>query len=101
MLRILGIPVTDGDARHLIATLVVESTPDALTAAAQLSKGIERGLYAVGLTPGERVMLHESGRVSGSFSLGVGGVWQACRWTSRGLLPSSVWWGRTVLKSCR
>jgi hypothetical protein len=54
MLRLLGIPVTDGDARHLIATLLVEGTPDALTAAEQITKGVERNLYAVGLAPGER-----------------------------------------------
>ena len=33
MLRLLGIPVSDDDARHLVATLIVEGTPDALTAA--------------------------------------------------------------------
>ena len=54
MLRVLGIPISDGDARHLIATLVVEGTPDALSAAAMLTKGVERNLYAVGLSPGER-----------------------------------------------
>ena len=52
MLRILGIPISDDDARHLIATLLAEGTPDALTAAEQITKGVERGLYAVGLTPG-------------------------------------------------
>jgi len=40
MLRLLGIPVSDDDARHLIATLVVEGTPDALTAAAMITKGV-------------------------------------------------------------
>ena len=54
MLCLLGIPIEDGDARHLIATLVVEGTPEALTAAEQLTKGVERNLYAVGLTPAER-----------------------------------------------
>ena len=54
MLRLLGIPISGDDARHLIATLPVEGTPDAPTAAAQLSKGVERGLYAVGVSPGER-----------------------------------------------
>ena len=46
------------------------------------------------------VLLHESGRVSGSFDLRsdrCGGL----RWTSSGRLPASEWWGRTVLKSCR
>ena len=47
------------------------------------------------------VLLQESGRVSGSASLGVGGVLQAARWTSRGRRPSSDRCGRTVLKSCR
>ena len=54
MLRILGIPIPDDDARRLIATLLVEGTPDALTAAAQITKGVERDLYAVGLTRAAR-----------------------------------------------
>ena len=54
MLRLLGIPVSDDDARRLIATLLGEGSPDALTAAEQLTKGVERDLYAVGLTRGER-----------------------------------------------
>ena len=54
MLRLLGIPVSDDDARSLVATLLVEGTPDALTAAAQLTKGVERDLHAVGLTRAER-----------------------------------------------
>jgi len=37
MLRVLGIPVSGADARHLIATMIVEGSPDALTAAAQLA----------------------------------------------------------------
>ena len=54
MLRVLGIPISDDNARALVATLVVEGTPDALSAAAMLTKGVERNLYAVGLSPGER-----------------------------------------------
>lgn len=54
MLRLLGIPISDDDGRHLVATLLVEGTPDALSAGAQLSKGVERDLYAVGLTREER-----------------------------------------------
>jgi hypothetical protein len=54
VLRILGIPVTDDDARSLVAALLVEGTPDAMSAAAMLTKGVERNLYAVGLSPGER-----------------------------------------------
>lgn len=38
MLRLLGIPVSDDDARRLIATLVVEGTPDAMSAAEQIAK---------------------------------------------------------------
>ena len=57
MLRLLGIPISDEDARHLVATLLVEGTPDAMSAAAMLTKGVERSLYAVGLTPVERVEL--------------------------------------------
>ena len=47
------------------------------------------------------VLLHESGRVSGSGCLGVGGVWEGWRWTSSGRRPASERCGRTVLKSCR
>ena len=51
MFRLLGIPIT----ARLIATLLADGTPDALTAAAQLTKGVERDLYAVGLTREERM----------------------------------------------
>ena len=54
MPRLFGIPVSDDDARRLIATLLADGTPDALTAAVQITKGVERDLYAVGLTPAER-----------------------------------------------
>lgn len=54
MLRLLGIPISDADARHLVATLLVEGTPDAPAAAAKITKGVESGLYAVGLTRAER-----------------------------------------------
>ena len=47
MLRILGIPIGDDDARRLIATLLVDGSPDALTAAEQITRGVERDLYAV------------------------------------------------------
>ena len=40
MLHLLGIPVSDDDARRLIATLLADGTPDALTAAEQITKGI-------------------------------------------------------------
>ena len=54
MLRLLGIPIPGDDARRLIATLLADGTPDALTAAAQITKGVERDLYAVGLTRAAR-----------------------------------------------
>ena len=54
MFRLLGIPVSDDDCRHLIATLLVEGTPDALSAAAMITKGVDRDLYAVGLSRPER-----------------------------------------------
>ena len=54
MLRILGTPIGDEDARSLIATLIAEGSPGALTAAGQITKGVDRELYAVGLTREER-----------------------------------------------
>ena len=38
----------------MVASLVADGTPDALTAAAQITKGVERDPYAIGLTPAER-----------------------------------------------
>ena len=60
MLRLLGIPISDRDARHLVATLIAEGTPDALTAAAQISQGVERGLFIVGLSRAERTAVSPS-----------------------------------------
>jgi len=54
VLRLVGIPIGDDDARRLIATLLAEGTTDALTAVEQLTKGVERDLHAVGLTSAER-----------------------------------------------
>ena len=50
VLRLFGIPIGDDDARRLIATLLAEGSPDALTAAQQITKGVERDLSVVGLT---------------------------------------------------
>ena len=47
MLRLFGIPIGDDDARRLIGTLLADGTPDALAAAEQITKGVERDLYAV------------------------------------------------------
>jgi hypothetical protein len=49
-MRLLRIPISADDARDLLATMLVEGTPDAMTAAHQLTRGVERDLYAVGLT---------------------------------------------------
>ncbi len=57
MIRIFGIPIAGDDVRRLVATLLVESTPDALSAATILEKGVARDLYAVALTRGERAAI--------------------------------------------
>ncbi len=54
MLRVYGIPVDEPGVRRIIATRLIEGTPAARRAAEQLTKGVERGLYAVGLSPDER-----------------------------------------------
>jgi len=56
VLRLLGIPVSDDDARRLTATLIADGSRDALTAAEQFTKGVERDLYAIGLTSAERTV---------------------------------------------
>jgi hypothetical protein len=54
VLHLYGIPVAPEDARHLIATLLADRSPDALSAAEMISKGVERELYAIALRPEER-----------------------------------------------
>lgn len=54
MLRILGIPLHETETRRIIATLVSDGSPAAMSAAAMLTKGLERDLFTVGLTPVER-----------------------------------------------
>lgn len=54
MLRVYGVPLDEADGRRLVATLIGEGTPAAVSAAAMLAKGFDRGLYAVALTPDER-----------------------------------------------
>ena len=53
----MAVGIGDDDARHLVATLIADGTPDALTAAGQITKGVERDLYAIGLTRAERTAL--------------------------------------------
>jgi hypothetical protein len=47
MLRVYGVPISPEDARGLIATLIAEGSPGAITAAEMLTKGVERDLYAI------------------------------------------------------
>jgi hypothetical protein len=54
MLRVYGVPLDEAAVRRIIATLLVENTPAAPRAAEQLTKGVERELYAIGLAPDER-----------------------------------------------
>jgi hypothetical protein len=54
MLRLFGIPVAEPDARRLVASLVAEADPDALSAAAIIANGLDRQLAAVALTAEQR-----------------------------------------------
>lgn len=103
-LDVLGLPAAEIARQLTKDSIAIPSFKNRLSAAqiAQLAGYIAATAKARGTRPRDAlVLLQESGRVSGSASLGVGGVWQAARWTSRGRRPSSVWCGRTVLKSCR
>ena len=50
MLHLAGCPITPEDARHLIATLIADGGPDAMSAAAMIGNGLDGGLFGVGLT---------------------------------------------------
>ena len=50
MLRLVGIPITAEDARHLIA----DGGPDAVSAAAMIGTGVDAELFEVGLSTEER-----------------------------------------------
>jgi hypothetical protein len=54
MLRLYGCPVAPEDARLLVATLIADGAPDAMSAAEMIAKGVDRELYAVAVTPEER-----------------------------------------------
>jgi hypothetical protein len=47
-------PITPENARHLVATLIADGGPHALTAAKEIQKGLDRQLYAVGLEAAQR-----------------------------------------------
>ena len=54
MLHLFGVPITTEDARHLVATLIADGGPHAITAAGLIEKGLDRQLYAVGLESQQR-----------------------------------------------
>ncbi len=54
MLILYGVSVTAENARHLVASLFADGSPAAMSAAAMIQKGVERDLYAVGLSREER-----------------------------------------------
>jgi hypothetical protein len=54
VLHLYGVPVTPENARHLVATLIADGGPHALSAAKEIQKGVDRELYAVGLERAHR-----------------------------------------------
>ena len=54
VLRILGIPIRDDDARWLVFELYRDAHPPAVAAALMIERGVERDLYAIALSPDER-----------------------------------------------
>ncbi len=54
MLHLYGRPVSDQDARHLVATLMDDARPDAIAAASQIGYAVELDRVMVRLTPAMR-----------------------------------------------
>ena len=54
MLTLFGVSVNAEDARHLVASLMADGGPQAISAAAIIHRGVDRDLYAVVLAPEER-----------------------------------------------
>jgi hypothetical protein len=54
LLTLYGVSVSAENARHIVATLILDGSPDALAAAEMINKGVDRDLYAVALTPAMR-----------------------------------------------
>ena len=54
MLRLFGVPITDADARRLVANLIADGKPDALSAARIITNGLDRRLALVALPVAER-----------------------------------------------
>lgn len=57
MVRILGIPLSDDGARWLIDGLYRDAHAPAVSAAHMLEKGVDRNLYAIGLSREERTAI--------------------------------------------
>jgi hypothetical protein len=54
VLHLYGRPVSDQDARNLVATLIEDGTPDAISAARQIGYALQLDRVMVGLTPAMR-----------------------------------------------
>jgi hypothetical protein len=54
VLHLYGRPVSDQDARNLVATLIEDGTPDAIGAARQIGYALELDRVMVALTPAMR-----------------------------------------------
>ena len=54
MLRLFGIPLTPENVLHLIAVLLADGSPDAISAAAMIHRGLDRDLFAVALESEQR-----------------------------------------------
>jgi hypothetical protein len=54
MLRLYGVPVPEDDARRLVATLTADGGDVALSAAAVITRGLDRELAIVALPVPER-----------------------------------------------
>ena len=54
MLTLYGVSVSAENARHIVASLFADGSPEAMSAAAMIQKGVDRDLYAVALEPEER-----------------------------------------------
>ena len=57
MLRILGTPIRDDDARWLVFALYRDAHASAVSAARLIERGVERELYAVELSRDERTAI--------------------------------------------
>jgi hypothetical protein len=54
ILTLFGVAVTAENARHIVASLIADGSPAAMSAAAMIQRGVDRDLYAVALEPEEK-----------------------------------------------